>query len=137
MCSWDTLGQGELKYRPKLIRFSHRKALLFSKKDHSLAKIPILGNLTHMSGTMRKLTSCRFQKCGTYRGFQFLNGGQKLWREPSLPPRVIRIWKALEYQPNFKTFRKPLYIDANNKFDGNSPRECGSSGARKVLMLNC
>ena len=28
----------------------------------------------YMGSTMRKLTSRRFQKCGTYRFFQFLNG---------------------------------------------------------------
>ena len=32
----------------KIIRFRHMKALLFSKKDHTLAKISVLGNLTHM-----------------------------------------------------------------------------------------
>ena len=34
-------------YQVELLRCSHTKALLFSKKWHILAKIPVLGNLTH------------------------------------------------------------------------------------------
>ena len=44
----DTIDQDQLKNQKYLIRFGHTKALLFSKKGHILAKIPVLGNLTHM-----------------------------------------------------------------------------------------
>ena len=44
----DTIDQDQLKNQRYLIRFGHTKALLFSKKDHILAKIPVLGNLTHI-----------------------------------------------------------------------------------------
>ena len=37
-----------MKNEKYLIRFGHTKALLFKKKDHILAKIPVLGNLTHI-----------------------------------------------------------------------------------------
>ena len=40
--------QKQLKNQTKIIRFSRTKALIFSKKCHILAKIPVLGNLTHM-----------------------------------------------------------------------------------------
>ena len=37
-----------MKNQVYLIRFGHTKALLFKKRDHILAKIPVLGNMTHM-----------------------------------------------------------------------------------------
>ena len=44
----DTIDQDQLKNQRYIIWFGHTKALLFSKKDHIWAKIPVLGNLTHM-----------------------------------------------------------------------------------------
>ena len=41
----------QLKNQIYLIRFGHTKALLFTKKCHILSKIPVLGNLTHMSSS--------------------------------------------------------------------------------------
>ena len=39
---------GSIKKSKIYNRFSHTKALLFKKRDHILAKIPVLGNLTNM-----------------------------------------------------------------------------------------
>ena len=50
----DTLGQEQLQNQIKIIRFSRTKALLFSKTDHILAKIPVLGNLTNMFLSQKK-----------------------------------------------------------------------------------
>ena len=50
----DTIDQDQLKNQRYIIRFGHTKALLLKKKDHILAKIPVLGNLTHIESSLFK-----------------------------------------------------------------------------------
>ena len=59
----DTIDQDQLKNQRYIIRFGHTKALLLKKKDHILAKIPVLGNLTHMWSELLNLTFQEFGNC--------------------------------------------------------------------------
>ena len=50
---WD-IGQDQLNNQIYLVRFGRAKVLTFSKNCHILAKILVLGNLTHMSVRMKR-----------------------------------------------------------------------------------
>ena len=56
-----------MKNQRYIIRFGHTKALLLKKKDQILAKIPVLGNLTHMfiniTSELKSIYFLKFKFC--------------------------------------------------------------------------